>query len=65
VIWLRKIEKMTEAEREVIRGLIRVGVRLTVNNTGMLHAMRVFDQRTRILREMPRHRGMKKVWRSK
>lgn len=61
VVWLRKIEKMTEEEREAIRGLVRVGVRLTVNNTGMLHAIRVFDQRCRILKEMPRHRGMKRV----
>ena len=61
LLWLRRIEKMTEPDRQKIRDRIARGVVLTVDNTAILHAMRVFDQRTRVLRDMPRHRGMKRV----
>lgn len=61
LIWLKRIDKMPEPERQKIRARIARGLVLTVDHTAMLHAMRVFDQRTRVLREMPRHKGMKKV----
>ena len=61
MVWLKQIERMTETDREKIRRRIGIGVILTVDNSGMVAAMRVFDERTRVLRDMPRHKGMKKV----
>lgn len=61
LVWLKKIEQMTDAERQKLRNRIARGVVLTVDNTAMLHAMRVYDQRSRILKDMPHHKGMKRL----
>jgi hypothetical protein len=59
--WLKLIEKMTDLQRASIRRRIARGIILTADGTGMLAAMRVYDERVRIMTRITRHGGTKRI----